>query len=167
MECNCSENNRNFGELDEFIDQLANRDESALIQVLHHAQGLFGYLPRNVQIHVAQKLGVPIAKVSGVVSFYSFFTDTARGEHVIQVCMGTGCFVKGSGKVLEALENELGIKAGETTEDMKFTLSSVRCIGACGLAPVITINDQVFGHVGQDEVGSILEKYVIEAAQTK
>lgn len=161
MSCNCG-NEITFAELDKFISENNLADETALIQVLHHAQGLYGYLPRNVQIHVAEQLNIPAAKVYGVVSFYSYFTDTPRGENVVQVCMGTGCFVKGADKVMDTFENELGIKSGETTEDMKFTLSGVRCVGACGLAPVVLINDKVFGHVQSEDVKQILEDYLVD-----
>lgn len=167
MACNCSENQEGvniFEELDVFIDSNNYVDESSLIKVLHRAQNIYGYLPRNIQIHVAEKLNVPVAKVYGVVSFYSYFTDTPRGEYVVQVCMGTGCFVKGSDKVMESFEKELSIKAGETTEDKKFTLSGVRCVGACGLAPVVLINDKVFGHVAVEDVKQILEDYLVAEA---
>ena len=166
MSCtNCSEQEKfDFTELDAFIEEKEYFDETALIQVLHHAQGIFGYLPREVQIHVSEKLNVAAAKVYGVVSFYTFFTDVPRGENVIQVCLGTGCFVKGAARVLEAFENELGLKAGETTEDNKFTLSDVRCVGACALAPIVLINDKVYGHVKPEDVKQILENYLIDEA---
>lgn len=168
MTCNCSENQDNtiFKELDDFIEHENHVDESSLIKVLHKAQNIYGYLPRNVQIHVAEKLNVPVAKVYGVVSFYSYFTDTPRGEYVVQVCIGTGCFVKGADKVMESFEKELQIKAGETTSDMKFTLSGVRCVGACGLAPVVLINDKVFGHVAVEDVKQILEDYLVAELAT-
>ncbi|MDL2211787.1 NAD(P)H-dependent oxidoreductase subunit E [Erysipelotrichaceae bacterium OttesenSCG-928-M19] len=165
MACNCNETGDNkaiFAELDEFIAANNCTDESSLINVLHRAQHLFGYLPRNVQIHVAEKLNIPVAKVYGVVSFYSFFTDTPRGENIVQVCLGTGCFVKGADKVMESFEKELNIKAGETTENMEFTLSGVRCVGACALAPVVLINDKVFTHVDPSNVKQILEDYLIQ-----
>lgn len=165
MKCNCGCDDKfTFKELDEFIAVNNCVDESSLIKVLHHAQGLFGYLPRDVQIHVAEKLNIPVAKVYGVITFYSYFTDQPRGKYIVQVCMGTGCFVKGADKVMEAFEHQLKIKSGETTEDMQFTLSGVRCVGACGLAPVVLINDKVYGHVGQDDVAGILQDYVIEEA---
>lgn len=168
MSCCCSANtlneNETYTKLDNFIQEHNCIDEASLIKVLHYAQHLFGYLPRDVQKHIAIKLNVPVSKVYGVISFYSYFTDTPRGENIVQVCMGTGCFVKGSDKVLESFENELHIKAGETTDDMKFTLSGVRCVGACGLAPVVLINDKVFGHVSASDVKGILETYLIEKA---
>lgn len=167
MVCCCANSNENseiYKKLDEFIVENNCMNEASLIKVLHHAQALFGYLPREVQKHIAKKLNVPEAKVYGVISFYSYFTDTPRGENIVKVCMGTGCFVKGADKVLEAFENELGVKAGETTEDMKFTLSGVRCVGACGLAPVVLINEKVYGHVSSSDVKGILETHLIEEA---
>ena len=164
MACKCKNDGAIFAELDKFIEDNNCANEGSLIQVLHHAQHIYGYLPRNVQIHVAEKLHVPVAKVYGVISFYSFFTDTPRGEHVIQVCIGTACFVKGADKVLEGFEKELNIGAGETSEDLQYTLSGVRCVGACGLAPVVIINEKVYGHVQAEDVKDVLEKYLAEVA---
>jgi len=147
-----------FRELEDFINNLADKN-GALIEVLHKAQGIFGYLPKEVQLFVAQKLDVPASKVFGVVSFYSYFTTEPRGEYVINVCMGTACFVRGSGNVLAKFENELGIKNGETTADGKFTIGSLRCVGACGLAPVVMVNDKVYGNVTAEDVKGILADY--------
>ncbi|HAR87152.1 MULTISPECIES: NADH-quinone oxidoreductase subunit NuoE [Clostridium] len=147
-----------FKELEDFINSLPVKD-GALIEVLHKAQHIFGYLPKEVQTFVADKLNLPISKVYGVVTFYSFFTTEPRGKNVINVCMGTACFVRGAGDVLKEFEKELGIKSGQTTEDMKFTLGSLRCVGACGLAPVLTVNDKVYGHCTPDQVKSILAEY--------
>lgn len=157
MCCNL-EKNQMFKELDDFINSLPSKD-GALIEVLHRAQHIFGYLPKEVQTFVADKLNLPVSKVYGVVTFYSFFTTEPRGKNVINVCMGTACFVRGAGDVLKEFEKELGIKSGQTTEDMKFTLGSLRCVGACGLAPVLTINDKVYGHCTPDQVKSILAEY--------
>ncbi|MDR0879607.1 MAG: NAD(P)H-dependent oxidoreductase subunit E [Clostridioides sp.] len=153
-----------FEELGQYIDSLpkgeeAAKKEGALIGVLHRAQGIFGYLPEEVQAFVAKKLRIPLSKVYGVVTFYSFFTTEPRGENVINVCMGTACFVRGAADVLAACERELGIKNGETSEDMKFTLGSLRCVGACGLAPVVTVNDKVYGHCTADDMKQILAEY--------
>jgi len=164
MACKCKNDGAIFAELDKFIEENNLANEDSLIQVLHQAQHLYGYLPRNVQIHVAEKLHVPIAKVYGVISFYSFFTDTPRGEHVVQVCIGTACFVKGADKVLAEFEKELNIGSGETSEDLQYTLSGVRCVGACGLAPVVIINEKVYGHVQAEDVKDVLEKYLAEVA---
>ncbi|MBN2898095.1 MAG: NADH-quinone oxidoreductase subunit NuoE [Clostridia bacterium] len=147
-----------FDELEKYINTLEDK-EGSLIHVLHKAQGLFGYLPREVQLFVARKLNIPGAKVFGVVSFYSFFTQTPRGKHTISVCMGTACFVKGVEKVMDEFSSQLGIKNGETTTDGQFTLRDVRCIGACGLAPVVMVDEKVFGHVTKDDVAQILKDY--------
>lgn len=157
MCCN-SLTQENFKTLKKFIDDLPNK-EGALIEVLHKAQGLFGYLPQEVQSFVAENLAVSVSKVYGVVTFYSYFTIKPRGENVINVCMGTACFVRGSADILEEFQNKLELKNGETTGDGKFTLGSLRCVGACGLAPVVTINDKVYGHVTVDQVDKILAEY--------
>lgn len=115
--------------------------------VLHKAQELFGYLPPEVQEFVAKKLEIPLAKVYGVVSFYTFFTMTPRGKYPISVCMGTACYVKGAEKILEEFKRILSIGVGETTDDGKFSITALRCIGACGLAPVLTIGSKVYGRV--------------------
>lgn len=147
-----------YKELDVYIDSLEDKPGS-LIHVLHRAQGLFGYLPKEVQLHIARKVGVSGAKVFGVVSFYSYFETEPVGDNVISVCMGTACFVRDAERVVRKFEEELGIKIGETTEDFNFTLKDVRCIGACGLAPVVTIGEKVFGHVGPDDVADIISQY--------
>lgn len=157
MCCNY-ENNSKFKELGKYIDSLPSK-EGALIEVLHTAQSIFGYLPKEVQEYVAKKLDLPVSKVYGVITFYSFFTTEPLGKNVINVCMGTACFVRGSGNVLAEFEKELGIKSGQTTQDLKFTLGSLRCVGACGLAPVITVNGRVYGHTTPEQVKSIIEEY--------
>lgn len=153
-----SRNKQLFNELDIFIDSLPTT-HGALIQVLHHAQGIFGYLPKEVQLHIAKRLDLAPSKVYGVVSFYSYFTTEPRGEYKISVCLGTVCFVKGSDKILAKFEKELGIKAGETTKDLKFTLEGLRCVGACGLAPVVVVNGKVYGQVKPEDVTKILDNY--------
>lgn len=147
-----------FEELDAFIDKIEDKT-GALIAVLHKAQEIFGYLPEDVQKHVAQKLKQPLSEVNGVVTFYSYFTEKPTGKNVINVCLGTACFVKGSGDILEEFERKLNVKVGETTSDEKFTLSVLRCVGACGLAPVVTVNDRVYGHFEKHMVTKILEEY--------
>ncbi|MCM0649218.1 NADH-quinone oxidoreductase subunit NuoE [Clostridium swellfunianum] len=147
-----------FHELEEFIKSLPDK-KGALIEVLHKAQHIFGYLPEEVQIFVAEKLNIPTSKVFGVVSFYSYFTTTPRGEYVVNVCMGTACFVRGAANVLAEFEKQLGINVGQTTSDNKFTIEVLRCVGACGLAPVVTINDRVYGHVTPNDVKKILAEY--------
>ncbi|SCI22467.1 NADH-quinone oxidoreductase subunit NuoE family protein [Romboutsia sp. 1001713B170207_170306_H8] len=153
-----SKNKNLFEELDTFIESLPSK-KGALIQVLHTAQGIFGYLPKEVQLHIAKKLDVSPAKVYGVVSFYSYFTTEPIGEYKISVCLGTVCFVKGSDKIIAEFEKQLGIKAGETTKDLKFTLEGLRCVGACGLAPVVVVNGKVHGHATPDQVTEILDHY--------
>lgn len=147
-----------FHELEEFINELPTK-QGALIEVLHKAQHIFGYLPEEVQAFVAEKLNIPTSKVYGVVSFYSYFTTEPRGEFVINVCMGTACFVRGAANVLAEIEKQLGIKSGQTTPDGKFTIDVLRCVGACGLAPVMTINGRVYGHVTANDVKKILAEY--------
>ncbi len=151
-------NEEMFQELDEFIASL-NYDEKELIAILHRAQGIFGYLPMNVQSHIARKLNINVAKVYGVVSFYSFFSMVPKGEYVISICLGTACFVRGSGKILERVEELLNIKNGETTPDGKFTITTLRCVGACGLAPVMQINDKTYGNITPEDVEGILATY--------
>ena len=147
-----------FQELEEFISNLPDK-HGALIKVLHRAQLIFGYLPKEVQLFVSEKLDVPASKIFGVVSFYSYFTTTRRGKYKISVCLGTVCFVKKADKVLAEFEKQLGVKSGGTTEDMKFTLEGLRCVGACGLAPVVVINEKVYGQVSVDDVATILSNY--------
>ncbi len=144
--------------LDAFIDVQPSKEDS-LIAVLHKAQELFGYLPSEVQLYVSRKLNIPASKVYGVVSFYSYFSQEKRGENTINVCMGTACFVKGVDKVVDEFSKQLGIKFGETTPDGLFTMKDVRCIGACGLAPVVMVNEKVYGHVKAADVTTIIESY--------
>jgi NADH-quinone oxidoreductase E subunit len=147
-----------FQELDEFIAKQP-KERDSLIPILHKAQDLFGFLPIDVQEHVAKALGLPVSEVLGVVTFYHYFTMQPRGRHTVNVCLGTACYVRGAKKVVEALTQELGIKMGETTEDRRFSLTAQRCFGACGLAPVIMINDDVHGRVTPKKVAAILAQY--------
>lgn len=149
---------KRYEELGKFIDDLPQK-KGILILVLHKAQELFGYLPKEVQKFVAEKLKMPMSEVYGVVSFYSYFTTKPRGKYVVNICMGTACFVRGAAQILEGFEKRLNIKAGETTMDGKYTLEILRCIGACGLAPVVTVNDKVYGHFTTDQVVEILKEY--------
>ena len=154
-----------FAELDKFIEGLHidltdSRRRGRLIQILHHAQHLFGYLPREVQQHVAEKLAIPESAVSGVVSFYNYFTTKPKGKYVVNVCLGTACYVKGSEKVLQEVERVLGVKADEApTPDGLFSVAALRCVGACGLAPVIMVNDQVFGKVTPARAVQIVNEF--------
>ena len=130
-----------------------------LINILHRTQEHLGYLPEAVQNEIALNLDMPLAKVYGVVSFYSFFTMTPKGKYPISVCLGTACFVRGAEEIVETLEEELKIKVGQVTEDGKFSLDCLRCIGACGLAPVILIGDDVHGRLTPDMIKGILKQY--------
>lgn len=136
-----------------------NNDPQELINVLHKCQENFGYLPAEVQEVVSDELTVPVAKIYGVVTFYSFFTMTPKGKYPISICMGTACYVRGAEKVLDEFKKELGLQVGQTTNDGKFSLSSLRCVGACGLAPVVLIGDKTYGRVAPDDVKDILKEY--------
>ena len=135
-----------------------NNDAGELINILHETQNAFGYLPKDVQALVASNLGIPTTRVNGVGSFYAFFTEKPKGKHPISVCLGTACYVRGSEKVLDAVKKTLDIEVGETTPDGVFSLDCLRCVGACGLAPVMTIDGKVFGNVDPKNVKSILER---------
>lgn len=147
-----------FEELDKHIDSIEDKNEE-LISILHKAQNIFGYLSEDTQLYISRKLDIPAVKVNGVVSFYSYFKENPVGEYTISICLGTACFVKGADKVLEEFEKILNIKSGETTPDGKFSIDSLRCIGACGLAPVISINDKIYARVKVEEVSEILKNY--------
>ena len=156
-----------YQELDNYIDQLDiqprdPRKKEFLIQSLHKAQAIFGYLPEEIQLHVANKLSIHHSEVSGVISFYNYFTTVPKGKYRINVCMGTACYVKGADKVLQEFERVLGIKSGEVTVDRNFSIESLRCVGACGLAPVVMINEKVYGKVKTEQVREILEHYFVE-----
>jgi NADH-quinone oxidoreductase subunit E len=147
-----------YDELDEFVKSI-NSNEHDLIAVLHRAQSIFGYLPEEVQRFIAEELNIPVVKVYGVVTFYSFFTMEKQGKYVINVCLGTACFVRGSEKILKEFQDKLGIKAGQTTEDGLYTLQTLRCVGACGLAPVVQVNGKTYGNSTLETVKLILEEY--------
>ncbi len=156
--CNYSQySNKLFQELDVFIDALPTKKD-ALIKVLHHAQGLFGYLPKEVQLHISKRLDISINKVYDVINFYSYFTTKQKGKYKISVCLGSVCFTKGADKILAEFENILGIKSGKTTSDLKFSLEGLRCVGACGLAPVVVVNEKVYGKVKVDQVKDIINE---------
>lgn len=131
-----------------------------LMPVLQEAQGIYGYLPIEVQSMIAEGLGVSLSEVYGVATFYSQFSLVPKGENRISVCLGTACYVKGADKVLEAVEKKLGIKSGECTENRLFSLDSTRCIGACGLAPVMMVNDDVYGNMTAEQVDKIIDSYI-------
>lgn len=134
-------------------------EDGAVIPVLHKAQDIYGYLPIEVQEMIAEGLNVPLAEVYGVVTFYTQFSLNPKGDYQIGICLGTACYVKGSGEILEKFKDRLGIDVGECTPDGKFSLDATRCIGACGLAPVLTVNDEVYGRLTVKDVDEILAKY--------
>lgn len=133
--------------------------EGALMPVLQNAQGKFGYLPVEVLEMISKGLGIPLAEVYGVVTFYSQFSLIPKGEFQVGVCLGTACYVRGAQDILNEVVKELGIESGKTTSDMKFSLTATRCIGACGLAPVISVNDDVYGRLKPEDVKDIFDKY--------
>lgn len=147
------------------LEQIANvidlyqGKRDSLIQVLHLAQEIYGYLPMKVQKFIAVNMDIPVSEVSGVVTFYSFFSTKPRGQHTIRVCMGTACYVRGGKKLVERLQVLLGVELGDTTEDGKFSLEIARCIGACGLAPAMMIDDVVYKQVNPNRLEAILAKY--------
>jgi NADH-quinone oxidoreductase subunit E/NADP-reducing hydrogenase subunit HndA len=136
-----------------------NNEKGELINVLHKTQTMYGYLPAEVQEVIARELNVSTAHVYGVVTFYSFFTMIPKGEFPISICMGTACYVRGAEKVLDEFKRELKIAVGETSKDGKFSLSCLRCVGACGLAPVVLVGEKVYGRVSPDGVKDIIAEY--------
>lgn len=145
-------------ELDPIIEKYENK-KGNLIPVLHKIQKKIGYLPAEVQEYVSEKLQIPMSKIYGVITFYSFFNTEPKGEHTIGVCMGTACYVKGAEDIMDKLKDELSIEVGETSEDDKFTMTVTRCLGTCSMAPVIMIDDKVYGEVSPEKVPEILENY--------
>ncbi len=169
MSCQCQENSgapspetsEKFAELDRYIaslklDDTPERRRGSLIQILHRAQHLFGYLPEEVQSFVAGRLKLSRAEVYGVISFYSYFTDKPVGRYKINVCTGTACFVKGAPKVLDEFKRRLEIREGESTPDGRFFLGGLRCVGACSLAPVVMVNEKVYGNMTAEKVAAVL-----------
>jgi NADH:ubiquinone oxidoreductase subunit E len=158
--CNCGRESESekLGRVVELIAEYKGR-EGSLIQLLHLAQGIYGYLPMEVLRRVAEGLDMPLSQVTGVATFYSFFTMQPRGENTIRVCLGTACYVRGGKQIIARLQELLGIGVGATTADGKFTLEVMRCIGACGLAPAITINGKVFKQVNPEKLQAIIEQY--------
>ena len=144
-----------------FMDEMSQKEyaESYLIAVLHKAQELYGYLREDVMDEIADKMQIPTAHIWGVATFYHYFNLKPIGKHVVSVCMGTACFVKGADKVLNALKKELGVEVGQTTEDKLFTLQEARCLGACGIAPVIMIDDKIYGELDSKATVDIINQY--------
>ena len=145
-------------ELKAFIDENKNID-GPLMPIMQKAQEAFGYLPMEAMTLIADELDIPVSKIYGVATFYAQFSLTPKGDNIIQVCTGTACYVKGAQAVLDEVIHQLGIHSGETTEDGKFTIQDTRCLGCCGLAPVMTINEDVYGRVVPGQVKGILDKY--------
>ncbi|MBM7555565.1 NADH-quinone oxidoreductase subunit NuoE [Halanaerobacter jeridensis] len=147
-----------YEKIDEILKEAKDKEES-LIDILHKVQKVVGYLPREVQIKVAQDLGIPLSEIYSVISFYSLFSTEPKGDYNIEVCMGTACYVKGSDEVLNELKEELKIEPGQVTDDGKFSLETTRCVGACGMAPVLLVNGEAHGQVDKENVAEILDSY--------
>jgi NADH-quinone oxidoreductase subunit E/NADP-reducing hydrogenase subunit HndA len=147
--------------LREFMAEASTKEysESYLIAVLHKAQELFGYLPKEVMDEVAEAMQIPTAHIWGVATFYHYFNLKPIGKHVVSVCMGTACYVKGATQVLDALKKELGVQVGQTTDDMLFTLQEARCLGACGIAPVLMIDDKIYGELDAKKTAEVINQY--------
>ena len=152
------ENKEKIKGFENFIEDNKNK-EGSLIPVLQKAQADFGYLPVEILEIVSKGLKIPLAEIYGVATFYSQFSFIPKGEFEVGICLGTACYVKGGQKILDKVEEELGIKSGETTADMKFSINSTRCIGECSLAPVISINGHIYGELGPEDIKEILDKY--------
>lgn len=150
---------KDFHEINDLIDLYWAGRKDCLIQILHSAQGIYGYLPVELQEFISDKLDMPLSEVSGVISFYSFFSVKKRGKHTIRVCLGTACYVRNGKKVLDHLLKKLGIQIGDTTRDGMFTLEIARCIGSCGLAPAIMIDNEVFKQMTPTKIDSLLKQY--------
>ena len=134
-------------------------EPGGIIPLLEEVQDLLGYLPITIQKQISNKTNIPLSRIYGIVTFYSFFTMTPRGKHTVLVCLGTACYVKGGKRIAETMEEELGVKSGETTTDRMFTYETVRCLGVCGLAPVIVVDGEVYGKVRFSKVKEILGQY--------
>jgi NADH:ubiquinone oxidoreductase subunit E len=158
---------KKMAELKEFINSCKDKEnpDSFLIGVLHKAQSIYGFLPQNVMDEVAQEMQIPTAHIWGVATFYHYFNLTPPGKHVVSVCLGTACYVKGAEQILEAIKNELHIGMGGITEDGLFSLQPARCLGACGLAPVVMIDDKIHGELTPRKTIELLSQYRKEAAK--
>ncbi len=158
-------NSVNTQEFEQACRQIANvmdlyrHQKNSLIQILHHSQEIYGYLPLELQEFISQEMDIPLSEISGVVSFYSFFSSVPRGEHTIRICLGTACYVRGGKRIVEHLKEHLGIEMDETTQDGKFTLEIARCIGSCGLAPAVMIDDVVYKQVTPNKLDKILAEF--------
>jgi NADH-quinone oxidoreductase subunit E len=145
-------------DVQQFVDEWKDKPGN-LIMVLHAVQEHYGYVPRQTAMKLAKELETPLAKIYGVISFYHYFKTTKPGRNKMAVCMGTACYLKGAKDIVEETENLLDIRVGETTEDGEFTMEAVRCVGCCGLAPVLTVNGEVYGKVDKDKLPDILAKH--------
>jgi len=154
-------------QLDDYIQQQKDKNpghvQSGLIQVLHYVQDRFGYVPEKATNHVAQSLGVPTAYVAGVASFYSYFSLEPKGSYNVSVCLGTACYVRGSQAVLDEFRRQLDLEPGQSTPDGLFTLMEARCLGACGQAPVVMVNDKIHAKVSPDDVADLIAQYTAQA----
>ncbi len=151
--CNCGCTNE---ELNKILNTYTQNKDN-LIQILNEVQEYYGYIPKHAQIAISEYLSIPMAEVYGVITFYSRFTLKPKGKYHIAVCLGTACYVKGSGKIMDRLQEKLGIKPGETTKDGKFSIEATRCVGACGLAPVFTVNGEVYGKATVQKLDQVLD----------
>jgi NADH:ubiquinone oxidoreductase subunit E len=140
-------------------------EKGAMMPILQKAQEIYGYLPEEVQVIIAEETGVPLSEIYGIASFYAQFTLNPKGKYQISVCLGTACYVKGSGEIIEKVCEKIGCAAGSITDDGIFSVDATRCIGACGLAPVMTVNDEVYGRLEVGQVETILNKYIAEAKE--
>lgn len=159
-ECSCEtqDDEKKYEEIANVIDLYKDK-EGSLIQILHLAQEIYGHLPLELQKYIADSLDIPLSEVSGVITFYSFFSTKPRGKHTIRVCLGTACYVRGGKKLVERLQDMLDVQIGDTTKDGKFTFEVARCIGACGLAPAMMIDGEVYKQVNVNKLESIISKY--------
>jgi len=154
-ECVCEQV---YSKIDSIVDRKGAQTDS-LIEILHAVQEEIGFLPQGVQEYIAEKLDVPAGAVEGVISFYSFFTTVPRGRHTVKACQGTACYVRGGKRVLEAVKKRCGCEVGETSDDMRYSVDVVRCVGACGLSPVVMVDDDIYERVKPTKVAEILSKY--------
>ena len=156
--CCCGGENKEKAQIDEILLKYEGK-KGALIPVLQEIQALYNYLPKDILEYVAEKMNIPISQIYGLVTFYSQFHLNPRGRNIIRVCQGTACHVRGGKVILQAIEKQLGIKAGHTTEDLRFTLETIACVGACGLASVMQINEDTHGRLTTEKLSAILDRY--------
>lgn len=148
-------------DLNKFMDECLTKEhpESYLIAIMHRAQGIWGYLDKNVMNEVSQKMNIPSSHIWGVATFYHYFNLRPKGKHIISVCTGTACYIKGADKIMKAITDELGIKKGETTEDKMFSICDTRCLGACGIAPLIMIDDKIYGKLNPAKAIELINSF--------